>query len=218
MRKNISIIAIMVMVMFVSFNSIAFAGNDKNTAINPAGNNANSNGKASWKQDQNNRHQNQHQNRHGWKVQAEECSSINIELQYQVSELEIENDALIDENNSLTDRIAELEKQLADAQSNAIPQGVILGSAPVEEIHKAESRKFAISKYSDGNFGIYTNDFMMSDEAKSKLNDMVPGFYHIEVKVINVDSGIEVKIETDTEAFDFVKPGYDWFIGKTING
>jgi len=209
MYKKASIIA-MAIIMFVSFNSVVFAGNGKNTATNPAGNSANSNGNAYWKQEQ-------HQHRHGWKDQAEECASVNIELQYQVSELEVQNDTLIDEVNNLNDRIAELEKQLADAQSNAIPQGVMLGSAPVEEVYEAESRKFAISK-SAGNYSIYTNDFLMDDEAKGKLENMVPGLYHIEVKVLNVNNGDEIIIETETEAFSFDRPGYDWFIGKTING
>jgi len=211
------------MAMFVSFNSVAFAGNSKNCSINPGGNKANSNGKASWKQEQN-QQQIRHQNRRGWKVKAQACAIENAELQIQVSEVDEynvvlieENNNLIDENNNMHDRIAELEQQLADAKAKVEPV-VMLGSAPVEEVYEAESRKFAICNYGNGTYGIYTNDFMLSDEAKAKLDNMMPGSYHIEVKVINVDSGIEVKIETDTEAFDFDKPGYEWFIGKTING
>jgi chloramphenicol 3-O-phosphotransferase len=97
-------------------------------------------------------------------------------------------------------------------------QQQVLMVAPVVEAAPAESRKFAINKYTDGNYGIYTNDFMLTDDTKEKLESMVPGLYRIQVKVLNVETDIEVIIETETEAYDFEKRGHEWFIGKTING
>ncbi|MDA8138779.1 MAG: hypothetical protein M0036_09000 [Desulfobacteraceae bacterium] len=113
-------------------------------------------------------------------------------------------------------KLAECQIAVADAQANALFGAE--EAAPVIAATPADPRKFAIARLNDGNYVIYTNNWPYDDETKAKMDAMVAGTFHVEVKVINVETGIEVLIESDTEAFDWDKDGYDWFIGRTIFG
>lgn len=166
-----SIIAIIVSaIMIVSFNISAFAGNSKTDAgsiVNPAG------------QIDKNGFDNGNA---WWKQEIENCHN--------------DNDGLIDENNELYDRIADLENQLVEAKAAAAP---VMKAMEQAEPVVMETIKFNLQKHQEetpnvnqaGSGEIYMLLRSFDEDLFEQIMNSMDGEYTVNINLSTPDSQID---------------------------
>jgi hypothetical protein len=128
---------------------------------------------------------------------------------------------LQNENDNLTNQILNLIAERDGLQNQINSMKSAAAAAPEPVVYDAEARKFAVYKMSadhpntPGAYGVYTNFFVGSDQAKGLIEAMQSGLYLVQV-VVTDPNGKVANIETNLVADVKPRNFYDHYVELTL--